>query len=150
MPDLKLIAFDAEDISVISAHTQDALMKVGEMAYLPAEKRFAAILKRFDWRRAIGKKQQRFERRQAGLRFERVLGARVSGLDLSQKTQVLSLLAIGFEPNGPDDPAGAVTMVFAGGSAIRLDVECLEAELKDLGPAWHAKSKPRHPVEESE
>jgi len=150
MPDLKLIAFDTEDLAVISAHTQDAIMKVGEMAYLPADKRFAAILQRFDWRRAIGSQEQRFERRQSGLRFERVLAARISGLDLSRKSQVLSLLAIGFEPNGPDDPSGAVTLVFAGGSAIKLDVECLEAELRDLGPAWRARSKPRHPIEENE
>ena len=53
MDKLKLIAFDAADLGVLSAHAQDAVLKVADMAFLPAEKRFAAILNRFDWPRAL-------------------------------------------------------------------------------------------------
>ncbi|HZA01678.1 MAG TPA: DUF2948 family protein, partial [Hyphomicrobiaceae bacterium] len=65
------------------------------------------------------------------------------GIDLEAKQDVLELLAIQFEET--DAPAGAVTLVFAGGGAIRLEVECIEAELRDLGAAWKARCKPEHP-----
>ncbi len=148
MADLKLMALDAEDLSVISAHLQDSVMKVSDVAYLAREKRFAAVLNRFDWADAIKENgKETFARRRAALRFERVLAAQVQGIDLKSKGAVLSLLAIGFEPR--EAPEGDVTLVFADGGAIRLRVECIEAEMKDLGPAWQAKSKPQHPGDTS-
>ena len=146
MADLKLVALDAEDLSVISAHLQDAILKVADVAYLPREKRFAAVLNRFDWADALyeGKEASTvFARRRAALRFERVLSAKVQGIDLKDTSAVLDLLAIGFEPR--EAPEGDVLLLFADGGAIRLRVECIEAELKDLGPVWQAKSKPKHP-----
>ena len=146
MADLKLIALDADDLAVVSAHLQDAVVKVGELAYLPKEKRFATIVNRFDWARAIkdGKGEgAQYARKQTALRFERVLGAKLNGIDLKNKGAMLSLLAIGFEP--AEAPEGDVMLLFAGGGAIRLRVECIEAEMQDLGPAWQAKSRPRHP-----
>jgi hypothetical protein len=151
MPDLKLIALDAEDLAVVSAHLQDAVMKVGDMIYRPREKRFAAVANRFDWVEALSgddDKQKRYARRQAALRFERVLGAQVHGLDLGNKGAVVSLLAIAFEPG--EAPEGHVILQFADGGAIRLHVECIETELRDLGPVWEAKSRPTHPDEPSE
>jgi hypothetical protein len=146
MPELKLIALDAEDLAVISAHLQDAVLKVADIAYLPRERRFAAIGNRFDWSEAIkgaAGKSQEYTRRRTALRFERVLGAKLQGIDLGRKDAVLELLAVSFEPG--EAPAGNATLHFAGGSAIRLEVECIEAELKDLGPVWRANSIPRHP-----
>ena len=144
---LKLIALDKDDLDIVSAHLQDAVLKVGDMAYLPKEKRFALILNRFDWEKALkpaNGKALGHERRQAALRFERVLGARLQNIRLEAKRDVLELLAIQFEPT--DTPAGQVTLVFAGGAAIRLEVECIEAELKDLGPAWRTRNQPAHPT----
>jgi hypothetical protein len=146
MPDLKLIALDAEDLAIISAHLQDAVLKIGDIAFLPKEKRFAAIANRFDWLDALegeAAREKRYARRQAALRFERVLSAQVQGMDLKNKGAVTELLAVSFEPGEP--PAGRVTLQFADGGAVRLNVECIEAELRDLGPAWEAKSRPRHP-----
>jgi hypothetical protein len=57
------------------------------------------------------------------------------------------VLALRFEPTTA--PEGMVTIACAGGSAIRLHVECIEAELKDLGAAWATKSKPDHPDDDS-
>jgi hypothetical protein len=149
MPELKLIALDADDLAVISAHLQDAVLKVADLAYLPRQRRFAAVGNRFDWADALkdGKAQgQEYVRRQTALRFERVLGVKVQGIDLGRKGAVLALLAIGFEPGStPEGPDGHVTLHFADGGAIRLEVECIEAELKDLGPVWRARSMPRHP-----
>jgi hypothetical protein len=76
------------------------------------------------------------------VRFERVKAAQVQGIDLKQKDAVLELLAVTFEPG--EEPSGTLTLLFAGGGAIRLQVECIEAELRDLGAAWKTRRKPRH------
>ncbi len=146
---LKLIALDSDDLAVVSAHLQDAVISVAEMAYLKAERRFAAIANRFDWNDALAGTRSRrkpFTRRRSGLRFEKVLAAQLANIDLSDKKQMLNVLAIRFEPAVA--PEGHVIISCAGGAAIRLYVECLEVELKDLGAAWATKSKPEHPDDE--
>jgi hypothetical protein len=137
---LKLIALDADDLSVMSAHLQDALAKIADMAFLPQEKRFALLIDRFDWLSAVGDGKP--QRRRAGLHFERVLKARMRGFDPKNKGAALHLLAVEFAET--DAPAGIVTLFFSGDAAIQLDVECLEAAIRDLGPAWPAEDLPRH------
>ena len=146
MDELKLIALDPADLMVISTNLQDAVLKVGDMAYLPAQSRFAAVLNRFDWSRTVEAGDGGFERRQCALRFEHVLSAQLSGIDLAAKSDVLELLAIQFDARAADDPGGSLTLIFAGKAAVRLDVECIEAELLDLGARWSTTSKPAHPV----
>ncbi len=141
---LKLIALDEEDLEVVSSHLQDAVVRVGEMAYVPSRKRFAAVLNRFNWEKAAsGEKPEDNERRRTALRFDRVLGAQLKSVKPSQAERVLSLLAVRFEPD--EHPSGYVTLTFSGGASIRLKVECIEAELTDLGPSWRARSRPQHP-----
>jgi hypothetical protein len=121
------------------------------MTLLPQAKRFAAVLSRFDWTRVMAaggapaKGGGAFARLRTALRFERVLAARTTGIDLRRPGDVLVLLAVSFEGRGPDDPAGTITLTFSGKAAVQLDVECLEAELKDLGPGWATPSCPVHP-----
>jgi hypothetical protein len=146
MNDLKLIALDTEDLRVLSCHLQDAVIRVEDMAYIKDEMRFAALASRFDWecaQRAAGD----YQRRHSGLRFERVTGAQVQGIDLKNKDAVLSLLAVTFEP--AEEPSGTLTLHFAGGGAVRLQVECVEAELRDLGAAWSTRVKPEHASDDS-
>lgn len=143
---LKLAALDTEDLEILSAHLQDAVMRVGDIAYLPDQKRFALVLNRFDWEGASKGKgsdgKVQFERRRAALRFDRVLSTQAQGIRQQAKGAVLNLLAIQFKET--DAPEGYITLQFAGGGGIRLHVECIEAELKDLGPVWRAKRKPEH------
>lgn len=146
MKDLKLIALDPEDLRVLSCHLQDAIIRVADMAYLGREMRFAAIANRFDWEAAGQTEQGEGQRRRTGLRFERVKGARVQGFDLQNKDVVLELLAVTFD--AAEEPSGTITLYFAGGAAIQLQVECIEAELRDLGAAWRAQSKPVHTIDE--
>lgn len=144
-PLLKLVALDKEDLQTISAHLQDAVMRVADIAYLPKEKRFVALCNRFDWPAALaGDKSsgQKLLRSRSALRFERVLGAKLQNIRLDAKDDVLSLLAIQFEETDP--PGGSVTLLFSASAAIRLDVECIEAELRDLGPSWRARRRPEH------
>lgn len=144
---LKLIALDAEDLAIVSAHMQDAVLQVADMTFLPRERRFAAIANRFDWQDAAvrdgaGGHAGDYKRHRTAVRFERVLAAQVTGIDLKDKRRTLNILAIQFEPSA--EPGGRVTIVCAGGAAVRLEVECIEAELKDLGAVWSAKAKPDH------
>ena len=144
MSELKLVALDGEDLEILSAHLQDALMQVGDLAYVAKERRFVALVNRFDWTTASkGGPMRLYERHRAALRFERVLSAQLLKIRLDAKDVVLSLLAISFEPT--DAPGGYVMLTFAGGGGIRLEVECIEAGLADLGPVWKTASKPNHP-----
>jgi DUF2948 family protein len=136
---LKLVALDAEDLAVLSAHLQDAVAKVGDIAYLPKEKRFAMVLNRFDW---TGPEENSPLRRRAGIHFERVLAAKTRGIDLAVRDAIVNLLAIEFEEK--ERPSGIVTLLFSGDAAIQLEVECLEAALSDLGLQWPAQKRPRH------
>ncbi len=143
-PDLKLVALDAEDLTVLSVHLQDAVVRVADMAFIKSENRFAAVFNRFDWAGldSRGGRGANCTRRRAGLRFERVLSAQISKIDLASKDTVLSLLALQFDVK--DEPEGTITLHFSGGGAIRLHVECIEGELKDLGAAWAVGKVPAH------
>jgi hypothetical protein len=143
MTPLKLLALDEEDLQVLSSLLQDAVVRVGDMAYLPSQKRFAAILNRFDWESASAKGAKDYQRRRTALRFDRVLRAQHKDLRPGAPDRVLSLLAIQFEPG--DTPSGKITLLFSGDVTIQLDVECVEAEMRDLGAAWSTRHKPEHP-----
>ncbi len=147
MDPLKLVALDREDLEVVSAHLQDAVVIVGEIVWLPAEKRLVIPLCRFDWEGAVGAPGH-FQRRRAALRFERVNAFKARQIDPALKGAVLNLLAVEFAEDAP--PGGHVMLLFSGGPALRLDVECVEAELADLGPAWSTGRCPDHLVEQAE
>ncbi|MCI0735631.1 MAG: DUF2948 family protein [Beijerinckiaceae bacterium] len=148
MPDLpRLVAFDSDDLSVIAANLQDALVRVGDMAYLPRSKQFAMVTSRFDWIDAITKKGGTCgcERCRTGLHFGRVLKASCLGFCPRDEALILNLLDISFRDTDP--PAGFVVFTFSAGRALRLEVECLEAEIHDFGHRWTARSAPHHPFD---
>ncbi|PBC07869.1 DUF2948 family protein [Mesorhizobium sp. WSM3859] len=142
MAALKLIAFDDQDLSIVSAHVQDAVMRVSDLEYLPAAKRFVLTMNRFVWEAKSGLFRQHNERRQSVLHFDRVLGVKTSGIQRDKPAEVLSLLAISFIATSK--PAGIIELVFSGGGTIMLDVECIEARLADVGGSWEAASRPVH------
>ena len=103
--ELKLVALDRDDIEVVSAHVQDALVRVGDMLWLPREHRFVMALNRFDWMTVVDAKHAaEYRRCRTALRFERVLGCKCRGLDQSDKEARLNLLAVEFAER--DAPAG--------------------------------------------
>ncbi len=136
---LKLHALEREGLGVISAQVQDACVRRADMTYLPAQKRFALGAMRYDW---AGAEEGRDERVGSVLRFDRVL--RVSHIGLSERGEdgVLNLLAVTFEKT--EAPSGIVFLSFADGAIVRLEVECLEAELRDVGPRAAACECPGH------
>jgi len=136
---LRLVALDQDDLSVISTHLQDAIVRVGDLVLLPHERRFALVARRFDWE---CRDDEPPRRRLTGLHCERVLGCRTRGIDRSDPDAVLNLLALTFAETDP--PSGVVTLLFSEGAAIQLDVECIETQMKDLGPVWEAEGRPTH------
>jgi hypothetical protein len=149
MPNLPpLIAFDADDLSVVATNLQDALVRVADMAYLPRSKQFAMVASRFDWLKSVACQSGRSscERCQTGLQFGRVLKVSCLGFNCRDRELVLNLLDIRFRETAP--PAGYVEFIFSAGCALRLEVECIEAEIRDLGLRWKARSAPHHPVDE--
>jgi hypothetical protein len=145
MDELKLVALDKADIEVVSAHVQDSLVKVADIFWRPREHRFVIALNRFDWMAAVEAKpndKTDYRRCRTALRFERVISCKCRNLDQASKDARLNLLAVEFNPT--DSPAGVVTLTFSGGGVIRLDVECLEAELADLGEVSAAAICPDH------
>jgi len=136
---LRLLAQDEEDLAVFSAHMQDALVRVADMTFLPKTSVFALVGSRFDW---VAAAQGRKQRCQVGLHFDRVLKASRKGFETAQTDDVLNLLSMTFTVT--DAPAGVVDLVFSGGAAVRLEVECLEGQLRDLGPRWQTTLQPGH------
>lgn len=140
-PPLKLAALDGEDLAILSAHLQDATVKVGDMAYLPKTRRFVFVAARFDWLKAA---RGGCERCATGVHFERVLSVKRTGFSQNAE-DTLSLVAVMFLPE--DAPSGTVILGFSGGAAVRLEVECVEAGMSDLGSRWAVDAKPLGPSE---
>jgi DUF2948 family protein len=128
---LKLIALDADDLAVISAHVQDARVQASDIVWRQGEKRLVVGMSRLDWEQTLsGETASR--RLVAALRFDRVLACKSRKIDLEAPDASLELLGIEFHQG--DAPGGSALLLFSQGAALRLDVECLECELTDLGP----------------
>jgi hypothetical protein len=104
-------------------------------------------LNRFDWEAAACCQEPTYQRRRTALRFDRVLGCKCRNLKPTDKDTVLNLLAVEFTETTA--PSGIVTLHFSGGAALRLEVECLECELADLGPTWATVTCPAHPADKA-
>jgi hypothetical protein len=143
MDDLKLAALDAEDLTVISAHLQDSILKAGEMQFWPRDKRFVLMASRFCWECAEAGERHR---RLCAVQFGRVLAVKTTGLDPRAGDRVLNLLTVTFRP-AAEPPGGDILLTFSEGAALKLTVECVEAALADLGPEWDCRHAPRHLVE---
>jgi hypothetical protein len=135
---LRLLAQDQEDLEVISAAMQDAVMKVGDIVYEPAAHRLTIAFNRFRWEAGGG------ERVRAGLQLGGVLGVQARKIRRGAKDAVLELLAMTFTPT--DAPGGDVTLSFAGGGDLKANVECIEAVLADVSNPWPTPRTPAHEV----
>jgi hypothetical protein len=141
---LRLIALDAEDLAVMSCNLQDAVVRVADIAYVPGQRRFALLASRFDWAAAEAGRQ---ERCRAGVHFDSVDKVASTGIDRGNREAVLNLLSISFEE--AEAPSGTIELTFSGGAAIRLEVECVDAQMRDLGVRWTARHKPGHAIDDA-
>ena len=135
---LKLLALDREGLGVISAHAQNTCVRRSDMTWLPKQRRFVLAGMRYDW---VGAKTGPAERVASVLRFDRVLKVSHLGLTETSSDATLNLLAVTFEKTDP--PAGMIILAFAG-ELVRLEVECVEVELRDMGLRLPAEACPGH------
>lgn len=134
---LRLLAEDGEDLAIISAAIQDAVLRPSDIVWERAARRLTVSISRFCWE--CGGTRVR-----AAMQFGDVMAVQSRGLSPVEET-VLELLALDFEPT--EAPGGRVTLMFAGGGDLRLEVECLDAVLADLSDRWPARAAPSHPDE---
>jgi Protein of unknown function (DUF2948) len=137
---LKLSAVDTEDLAVISAAIQDALVAVRDCVYFKDEKRFVLLLNRFGWEADPGVEAAYF-RTHSALVFNEVTAVRHQDIPLGEPDRMLELLAVAQENEH------SVTLRFAAGRAIRLEIGRLACHLGDVGEPWPTPWKPAHPVE---
>ena len=145
MSGVKLAAADAEDLEILSARLQDAVGKLKDFVWLPKQRRFAALFNRYRWEEAQGQwhagaRRPAFRRRADGPVAEyQARRARCGGVAAGDHAS---------RPMAAEDPGGMIELLLAGGGAIRLTVECIDAELADLtgpgrrGPAPIMRSRP--------
>lgn len=144
---LKLRAEDADDLAVISACLQDALVAVRDLAFAPQDRAFLMVANRFRWERALrpAHGESGYQRILCGVSFEAVAGVSYIGFRRSDDDRILSLLAI--RP-GCDGEGHAIQLEFSSGAAIRLDVARILCQAQDLGEPWPTQWQPRHDLDE--
>ena len=143
---LKLTAEDEEDLRVFSAHLQDAVAKIGEMAFDPKRRCFVVMANRFCWERAGDRKKVDWRVRSA-LQIDGVLGVKTRRVRQDAPEAVVSILSVGAEAatgeSEPDAPLD-ISIMLSGDGEIRLTVECVDAVLTDLSEPWRARGRPHH------
>ena len=134
---------DTEDLAAVSLHVQDAILRPSDIHRLPRQRRVAFLLNRFRWETAGPRfRVKPLERIRAGLHFDYVTSLRSHGLAEDRKTEFLVLLTVTFEPR--ELPAGLITLSFAGGVTVMLEVECIDGALVDIGAPWRTAKRPHH------
>ncbi len=139
---LRLMAGDKEDLDVFSTVLQDAVAKVGDFAFISAERRFALVANRFVWECTEGRKTGPFARVRAGVHFDDVMSVQFQHLRTEARDAVVELLSLRFEPGA--DGGGVLLLDLAGGGAVRLEVESINAYLSDISEPWRTRSRPSH------
>ena len=134
--ELKLKAFDENDLIIISSLCQDSIIKNNEYDYDEKSKRFAILMNRFCHE---SNDQQRIR---TAIHFDYVEKLRTKNINKDDKDETLVLLAIKFEET--KQPSGSITLEFSGNKAINLLVENIEVFLTDIGDPWLTAKKPNH------
>lgn len=133
---LKLLAEDAEDLEVVAAALQDAVLKIGDIAWEAKARRLTLTLNRYRWG-AAGP-----ERVRTAVQVGSVLGVQTRRLRRNAREAVVELLTLAFEPG--EAPGGRLVFRFAGDADLAVEVECIDLVLADVSEPWAAKSEPRH------
>jgi len=144
---LNIGAFDTEDLQILSSLVQDAVFPITEIKWLAGERRFALLLNRFRWEDAPGAQMRKrpVERVQSLLVINDAMRVASQGIDRSDADTILSVLSLTFEPG--EDGMGTVMITLAGDGAIRVEVETLDVNLRDVTRPYAAPSgaTPHHP-----
>jgi Protein of unknown function (DUF2948) len=146
---LRLRAEDAEDLAVISACLQDALVSVRDLAYDRDARTFVLVANRFRWEGggSGADEDAPFERILCGVAFDEIDDVAYRGFHRSEEDRILALLAINPAPR----PSGAmIDLEFAAGATIRLSAAMIRCRARDFGEPWPTVWQPDHPLEPSQ
>jgi Protein of unknown function (DUF2948) len=145
-PGLRVRAEDAEDLAVISACLQDALVSVRDLAYDRDRRTFVLVANRFRWEEGgSGRARAPRQRILCGVQFDGVENVVYRGFHRSEEDRILALLAICPTPAGP---GATIDLEFAAGATIRLIAPAIRCRARDFGEPWPTRWRPGHPVEE--
>ena len=135
---LRLLAEDADDLAVIAAALQDAVGKVGGVAFDSKARQLTLLFNRYRWEGRGG------ERVRCALQIGSVLELKTRRIRTGAKDAVIALLTISFEPG--EAPGGTISLSFAGGGDLRVEVECIDVVLADVSAPWSTPRTPNHEV----
>ncbi|NNC36730.1 MAG: DUF2948 family protein [Acidimicrobiales bacterium] len=141
---LKLKAENSEDLQVISAITQDAIVRVSDIKFDKDSQTLTLVINRFKQEHKNGKTG---ERTKSGLRFHNVLALQSMGISRVDPNAFTVLLSVDFKSTRPK-PTGELNLIFSGGGQLKAKVEALEARLVDFANPRETKSIPLHPLDE--
>ena len=139
---LKLIAKTEEDLRVVSAHLQDSIASISDIANLKKNKIFIMQLNRFMWEdveKGVFRKNKRIR---TILKFENVIKVLKKNINLKNKERFLDFLAL--ESNLLPDKSYEINLIFSGDAVIKIIAELIEVTLDDQGYPWESKTKPKH------
>jgi len=151
---VKLRAMDEEDLKVVSAYLQDAIVPISDMCFQPAEKRFVAVANRFMWETADiplpppalsadSSDAYPFQRIHTALRIENVTAVRSRGIDRRNRKLVLELLSL-------ENVQSGIILYFAGGGCVRIDSPDWRMLIEDIGEPWPTGCKPDHRLDNTD
>lgn len=137
---LRMIAEDEDDLQIIAACLQDALIPLSGMEYDQEEKNFYFIANRFCWECSpeILEENSYYARVPTGLTFSHVTNIQIKELNLRNKNELVNLLTI----HNKDE--NSIHLIFSGGAEIKLTVNQLYCRLKDVDEPYHTPNKPSH------
>ena len=139
---LKLLAKSEEDLRVISAHLQDSITQVKNIAHLKKNRIFLIQFNRFMWEdveKGVFRKSRRI---QSILKFDNILDVYSKNINQKKKDRFLDFLAI--ESKLLSDKSYEINLHFAGDILIKINSEVIECFLEDQGEPWDTKNKPKH------
>ena len=139
---LKLIGKTSEDLKVISAHLQDAIVSISDIAHLKRNRIFLIQLNRFMWEDVEQGVFRKNKRIRTVLKFDHVIKVSSKNIDFNKKDKFLDFLAI--ESREMADKTLEMNLIFSGNSVIKILTEVIEVTLDDQRDAWETKSKPKH------
>ncbi len=141
---LRLIAKTEEDLKVVSAYLQDAIVNTSDIANLGQNKIFIMQLNRFMWEDVEQGIFRQNKRIRTILKFENVIKVLSKNINRTKKDKFLDFLTI--ETIKMPDNNYEMKIVFAGDLIIKVVSEVIEVTLDDQGKSWNTKNIPKHKV----
>jgi len=138
---LKILALEPDDLSIISAYMQDAVIRLADIEYSRKSRQFVLVVNRFEANTEGQAKTG--HRRRTGISFSQVINVRTKNIRQGVDDAILSLLVVEFVA-AKKGPEGIINLTFSGGGTIELEVECVEVQMEDLGPRWATGNVPVH------